>query len=359
MRGAILLEYGAPLAVERVDSFPLGPTDVRLEVEASGVCHSDWWAMSGLYPLELPVIMGHEGAGRVLEVGSQVRRVKPGDRIVAALYAACGTCWHCVRDESNLCEHHPVVHHVKHSARTGGDRLEGLNGLGTFADEMVIDESFAVKVDTDLPGEQLALLGCGVTTGVCAALNTAEVKPGATVGVVGCGGVGQSVIQGAAIAGAARIFAVDPVALKRDVAAGFGATDFVDPSQGDPIEQVRTATGGRGVDYAFEVVGRPDTLIQAHEMTRKGGTTVFVGAARQEDVVSFNAFELHHEKTLKGCTYGSAQVHRDLQMLVDLAENGRLDLAGMVTRRFALEDVNEAFDAMHEGTVVRGVVVPA
>jgi S-(hydroxymethyl)glutathione dehydrogenase/alcohol dehydrogenase len=358
MRGAILTRYNEPLTIERIDPFPLGPLDVRLEVEASGVCHSDWWAMSGLYPLELPVIMGHEGAGRVLEVGSHVTRVKPGDRIVAALYAACGHCWHCVRDETNLCETHPLVHHVKHSAREQGDKLEGLNGLGTFADEMVIDESFAVKVETDLPGEQLALLGCGVTTGTCAALNTARVTPGATVAVVGCGGVGQSVIQGAAIAGAARIIAVDPVQMKRDVAAGFGATDFVDPGEGDPIEQVREATAGRGADFTFEVVGRPETMTQAYEMARKGGTAVMVGAARTEDVVSFNAFELHHEKTIKGCTYGSAQVHRDLQMLVDLAENGRLDLERMVTRTFALEDINEAFEAMHQGTVVRGVVVP-
>ncbi len=359
MRGAILLEYNEPLVIERIDSFPLGPRDVRLQVEASGVCHSDWWAMSGLYPLELPVIMGHEGAGTVLEVGEHVTRVKPGDRIVAALYAACGQCWHCVRDETNLCDHHPVIHHVKHSERAEGDgKLEGLNGLGTFADEMVIDESMAVKVETDLPGEQLALLGCGVTTGVGAALNTARVKPGSTVAVIGCGGVGQSVIQGAAIAGAARILAVDPVALKREVATQFGATELVDPTEGDPVALVRELTGGRGVDYAFEVVGRPDTMKQAYEMARRGGTAVMVGAARNEDVISFNAFELHHERAIKGCTYGSAQVHRDLQTLVSLVENGRLDLEAMVTRTFALEDVNEAFDAMHAGTVVRGVIVP-
>ena len=209
-----------------------------------------------------------------------------------------------------------------------------MTGLGTFADVMTTNEASLVRVETDLPGEQLALIGCGVTTGRRRGAATPPAsQPGATVAVIGCGGVGQSVIQGARIAGASRIFAIDPVELKRKTAEQLGATDLIDPAEGDPIQQVKGATAGRGTDYAFEVIGLPETITQAYNTARRGGTVVVVGMPRIEDMVTFSAIQLFaEEKKLLGCMYGSAQVRRDFPRLVDLAETGRLDIGSMVSR---------------------------
>jgi len=223
---------------------------------------------------------------------------------------------------------------------------------------MTVDESMLVKVESDLPAEQLALIGCGVTTGVGAALNTAQIRPGSTVTVIGCGGVGQSVLQGARIAGASRIFAVDPVEMKRKTAEQFGATDLVDPTAGDPVEQIRAATGGRGTDYAFEVIGLPETILQAYEVARRGGTAVVVGMARFDAQVTFPAMSLFAgNKQLLGCMYGSAQVRRDFPRFVQLVETGRLDVGSMVSRHISLDEVNDAFRAMEAGEVIRSVIV--
>ncbi len=223
---------------------------------------------------------------------------------------------------------------------------------------MTTHEASLVKVETDLPSEQLALIGCGVTTGVGAALFTAQIEPGSTVAVIGCGGVGQSVVQGARIAGASRIFAIDPVELKRKTAEQLGATDLVDPSQGDPVQQVQEATGGRGTDYAFEVIGLPDTILQAYNTARRGGNVVIVGMPRMEMTVTFPAIQLFfEEKKILGCMYGSAQVRRDFPRLVGLVETGRLDIGSMVSRRIKLDEVNDAFRAMEAGEVIRSVIV--
>ncbi|HZJ26227.1 MAG TPA: zinc-binding dehydrogenase [Acidimicrobiia bacterium] len=219
-------------------------------------------------------------------------------------------------------------------------------------------DSSLVKVETDLPDEQLALIGCGVTTGVGAALNTARVEPGSTVAVIGCGGVGQAVIEGARIAGAARIIAIDPVELKRKAAEQLGATDLVDPSAGDPIAAVQGLTGGRGADYAFEVIGLPETIQQAWGTARRGGTVIVVGMPRLDSQVTLPGFGLFfEEKKLLGCVYGSAQVRRDFPRFVGLVESGRLDLGSLVSRRIQLEDVNDAFRAMQAGEVIRSVIV--
>jgi S-(hydroxymethyl)glutathione dehydrogenase / alcohol dehydrogenase len=213
-------------------------------------------------------------------------------------------------------------------------------------------------VRDDMPLDRAALIGCGVTTGVGAVLNTAAVCPGSSVAVLGCGGVGQSVIQGARIAGAGRIFAVDPVELKRKTAEQQGATDLVDPGAGDPVGQVQALTGGRGVDYAFEVIGLPETVVQAYTMTRRGGTTVVVGMPRMDSQVTLPGFQLFYdEKKLLGCVYGSAQVRRDFQRLIGLIETGRLDVGSMVSARIGLDDVNDAFRAMEAGEVIRSVIV--
>ncbi|MGZ8734859.1 MAG: zinc-binding dehydrogenase, partial [Acidimicrobiia bacterium] len=235
--------------------------------------------------------------------------------------------------------------------------LMAMTGLGTFAEMMTVAQHSLVKVESDLPDEQLALIGCGVTTGVGAALNTARVEPGSSVAVIGCGGVGQAVIQGARIAGASRIIAVDPVELKRKAAEQLGATDLVDPAEGDPVAHVHALTGGRGVDYAFEVIGSPETINQAWATARRGGSIVIVGMPRMDSQVTFGGFGLfYEEKKLLGCVYGSSQVRRDFPRFVGLVETGRLDIADMVSRTIGLDDVNDAFRAMQAGEVIRSVI---
>ena len=356
MRAAVFVETGGPLSIENVEPAPPGPRDVVVNLGASGVCHSDLSLKNGYVGIMPGTILGHEGAGTVLEVGNEVTRVKPGDRIVASFIPACGTCWFCLHDSSELCDNELNVMMTPRGNREGGQYLT-MTGLGTFAEQMTCDESSIVKVETDLPDDQLALIGCGVTTGVGAALNTARVQPGSTVAIIGCGGVGQAVLQGARIAGASRIIAVDPVEMKRKTAEQLGATDLVDPNAGDPVAQVQALTGGRGVDYSFEVIGLPETTLQAYNMIRKGGTAVMVGMTRAEATVTIPTFDLFfNQKTLKGSKYGSAQVRRDFQRFIDLIETGRLDTGSMVSRTIKLDEVNEAFRAMEAGEVIRSVI---
>jgi len=346
------------MAVEELTPVAPGPRDVVVNVDASGVCHSDLSVLNGSLPLPPPCILGHEGTGIVESVGNEVTRVKPGDRVIASFTPACGVCWYCLHDQSNLCEHMGAVSVAPKATRADGTQMIAMTGLGTFSDLMTVDEASLVKVQTDLPAEQLALIGCGVTTGVGAALNTARVEPGSSVAVIGCGGVGQAVIQGARIAGAARIFAIDPVEMKRKAAEELGATDLVDPAQGDPVEQVKAATGGRGADFAFEVIGLPETIVQAYNTARRGGTAVVVGMPRVDSMVTLPGFQLFfEEKKLLGCVYGSAQVRRDFPRFVSLVETGRLDLNAMVSRRIKIDEINDAFRAVQAGEVIRSVIV--
>jgi S-(hydroxymethyl)glutathione dehydrogenase/alcohol dehydrogenase len=358
MRAAMFTETGGPLTIENVEPSPPGPRDVIVQLGASGVCHSDLSLKNGYVAGIMPgTILGHEGAGTVAEVGKEVTKVKAGDHIVAAFIPACGTCWFCLHDQSHLCDNEFNVMMAMRGNRPDGSEYMAMTGLGTFAEAMTCSEQSVVKVDTSVPDEQLALIGCGVTTGVGAALNTARVQPGTTVAVIGCGGVGQAVIQGARIAGASRIIAVDPVELKRKTADSLGATDFVDPSAGDPVAQVQELTGGRGVDYAFEVIGLPETLLQAYGMIRKGGTAILVGMTRADAEVTLPTFDMFfNEKTVKGCKYGSGQVRRDFQRYADLIETGRLDLDSMVSQTIKLDQVNDAFTAMQKGEVIRSVI---
>ena len=351
-------EVDEPLSVEDVNAVARGPKDVVVRVGASGVCHSDLSIAHGYVGRAGPMVLGHEGAGTVEEVGESVTRVKVGDRVVASFVPVCGTCWWCLHDQTNLCAYSSTVGGKPRVERSDGSVAPCMTGLGTFADVMTVDEASVVPVQTDLPDEQLALIGCGVTTGVCAALNTARIVPGSSVAVIGCGGVGQSVIQGARIAGAARIIAIDPAKLKRDTSEQLGATDLIDPSDVDPVSAVREITGGRGPDYAFEVIGSPDTVLQAYAMARRGGTVIVVGMPRVESQVTLPGFPLFYdEKKILGCMYGSAQVRRDFPRLIDLVETGRLDIGAMVSRRIKLAEVNEAFRAMEAGEVIRSVIV--
>jgi S-(hydroxymethyl)glutathione dehydrogenase/alcohol dehydrogenase len=350
--------FNEPLEIEDIKISDPGPHDVVVQVTASGVCHSDVSLWNGSVPQPPPIVLGHEGTGVIESVGSDVTRVKPGDRVVAAFVPACGECFYCRQGQPYLCDTWTTEIFTPRFFRNDGTPMTAMCGLGTFSDVMTVSESAVIPITTDLPPEQVALIGCGVTTGAFAALNTAQVKPGATVAVIGCGGVGQAVIQGAKIAGASEIYAVDPVELKRKTAEQFGATHGIDPTAENPIAKVQGLTEGRGADYAFEVIGLPETIIQAFEMTRPGGTCVVVGMPRMDAEVTFPAFNLMmQEKRVLGCKFGSAQIRRDFPRLIKLAETGRFDLDGMVSRRISIDEVNDAFRAMLAGEVIRSVIV--
>jgi S-(hydroxymethyl)glutathione dehydrogenase/alcohol dehydrogenase len=356
MRAALFVEQHQDLSLEDVTPIDPGPRDVIVRVHASGVCHSDLAVIERM-PGGKPMVLGHEGCGEVEWVGSEVTRVRPGQRVIIALTPVCNQCWFCLRGETHLCELWPTVLATMRVRRSDGSEANAMSGVGSFADVMTVHEASCIPIETDLPADQLALIGCGFTTGFGAAVNTAAVHPGATVAVIGCGGVGTSVIQGARVAGASRIIAIDPLASKRDSAIRFGATDAVDPAAGDPVEQVKALTGGRGADFAFEVVGAEALEAQALEMTRRGGTTVLVGVAGGTARLALPSMRMVMEdRTVKGSYYGSARVTRDFPRFIELIETGRVDLGGMVTKHFALDEVNAAIAAMRNGEVVRGVV---
>src|SRR6516165_3090369 len=255
MKVAVAYQVGQPLVLEDLPVPAIGPRDVLVRVSASGICHTDLNVIEGRSALPLPIVPGHEGCGIVEAVGPEVRRVKAGDRVLASVTPACGSCWWCVSGMSQHCALNAGVKAIKRFTLPDGRQAGAVCGCGTFAEAMVVDEASVVPVHTSLKDDELALLGCGVTTGLGAALNTAGVRPGSSVAVIGCGGVGQSVVQGARISGASTIIAIDPALARREVSLSVGATHAVDPNDGDPIEQVRRLTGGRGADFTFEVVG--------------------------------------------------------------------------------------------------------
>ena len=353
MRAAVLEAPASRLVVREVTETELGPREVLVRVGASGLCHTDLALMQMAEPVvQLPIVMGHEGAGVVEEVGREVETLRPGDRVIASWVAACGRCFWCIRGQAHLCSNLALSGTRAPWRLADGREVYALTGLGTLAELTLASELACVKVETDLPDEQLALIGCAVTTGVCAAIRAAPVTPGSSVAVFGCGGVGMSVIQGARIAGAEPIIAVDPVPLKREMAVRLGAIESLDPAAGDPVERVRELTGGRGADITFETAGRNDTANWAVLAARRGGTTVCVGGGQPD--VPMTTLEA---KTIKWTLYGHADPRRDFPTLVSMVEHGMLDLDAMVSRRLTLDDVNEGFDAIQRGEVIRGVVV--
>lgn len=357
MKAVILEAVDQPFVVENIELQDLGPREIRVEVGASGVCHTDLSLKRGQYGFQQPIVVGHEGAGTVVEVGRDVSLVRPGDRVIAVFSPACGTCYQCARGRTHLCER--MFDHMPHPvAVRGGAPIAAMGGLGTMSEVMTLNEYQVVRVETDLPDEQLALIGCGVTTGAGASLYAAGVIPGSSVAVIGCGGVGMSAIQGARAAGASQIIAVDPVAAKRQAAAKFGATNAVNPLDEDALDQIRALTDGRGVEYAIEVAGRPEAMRFAYDATVRGGTTVFVGAMPPSLTLELPANDIHvSNKRLIGSVYGCAQVRRDIPALVRMAETGQLDLDLMISRRFGIDEVNTALEVMESGDVIRSVLV--
>lgn len=354
---AVAYEVGSPLAVEEIELAQPGPGDVVVRLAASGVCHSDLSVMNGSIPFMFPTVLGHEGAGVVEAVGDAVRRVKPGDHVVLTWMPPCRRCFWCLAGQPMLCENGLAEALGGDYATVSGTKLVRGLGTATFAERTLVPEGEVVAIDPSVPLELAALVGCALSTGLGAVWNTAQVRPGTSVAVVGCGGVGLSVVQGAKLAGAAVIVAVDPVPAKLEMAKAFGATDTVGADD-DPVAGVRAATAGRGADTVFEVVGKAASIRTAFSSTRRGGTVVLVGAGSPREEVTFNAMELFVDsKTIKGCVYGSTDPDRDFPLLVDLVRSGAVDASGLVTRRISLDQVNEAFDDMEAGTVARSVIV--
>ncbi|MFF8993213.1 Zn-dependent alcohol dehydrogenase [Streptomyces sp. NPDC014983] len=356
MRAAVLHEIGQDEldVLDDVEAAGFGPGKVRVRVRATGLCHSDLSAMSGVLPQPAPFVPGHEGAGDVLEVGDGVRHVKPGDRVVICWLPACGACPACRRGQTELCLAGFMNAGTPNFRRPGGD-VFGFAGTGTFAEEIVVDAGCAVPIPEDVPYDIAALIGCGVTTGLGAALNTAGLEAGSSVAVIGCGGVGISAVQGARLKGAAEIVAVDPVPARREAALTFGATRAVPPDGlADARQQV---TGGEGFDCVFEVVGRSATARTAYENTRRGGTLVVVGAGAMDDYLRLNMFELFFdEKRILPSLYGGGDVVRSYERAIALWRAGRIDLAGLITHRVPLAAINEVLDRMRTGTALRTCV---
>jgi S-(hydroxymethyl)glutathione dehydrogenase / alcohol dehydrogenase len=357
MRAAIMHSVDRPISIETVEPLPPNPTDVVVRTEATGVCHSDISGIRGYLGLQPPAIIGHEAAGVVVETGSEVTGLRPGDRVVASLVPVCGNCYWCVNGQTHLCGETMSVRRPVRGRLAGGEDVTAMLGLGAFADHMTMDQRLAVKVESDLPAEQLALIGCGIATGAGAAMFTAQVRPGSSVAVIGCGGVGQSVIQGARIAGAAQIIAVDLVEMKRTVSLQNGATSAVDPAEGDVAEQVRALTRGRGADYAFEVVGTPATMALAYDCARRGGMVTTVGIPSPTAKLELSASDFFRaEKRMVGSYYGSTQVRADFQRFADLIAAGKFDAASLITHRYELDGLQQAFADLESGQSIRGIV---
>ena len=357
MRGAVLHEYRSPLKIEELDLNDPGPGEVLVKMMASGVCHSDWHVVKGEWGhQDVPSVLGHEGAGIVESLGPGVSHLKPGDHVVLAWKNNCGLCEMCQKGWPNLCPRSRSPS-SKPVLRGTDVEINQLAGLGTFGSYTVVPEGAAVRIDEDIPFPQASLVGCGVTTGVGAAINTARVQPGSTVAVFGCGGVGLNCIQGAAIAGASTIIAVDLLDNKLEMGREFGATHTVNASDGDPVEAIKELSDGEGVHYAFEAIGLVEApFVQSIRCTRSRGVTVWVGHAPIDTPVTIDARDIMYEKTVIGSMYGSARPHIDFPRLLNLYREGRLKLDELISRSFPLEEVNAAFDVLSNGEVARSVL---
>jgi S-(hydroxymethyl)glutathione dehydrogenase / alcohol dehydrogenase len=360
VRAAVMRAAGEPLEVLDLRLDPPSAGEVQVRLHAAGVCHSDLSMLEGGIATPVPVVLGHEGAGVVEAVGEGVTRVAAGDHVVLNWVPMCGRCFFCLHGQPQLCTSGAYKPGLMDDGTTrlhDGDTPvhHGLHAA-SFAERTVVREGSVVRVDDDIPFAVAAVVGCAVTTGVGAALRTAEVRAGERVAVIGCGGVGLSVIQGCRLAGAERIIAVDRVPSRLDAAQRFGATDVVEGGD-KAASAVRALTDRLGVDVAFEVAGIPALQRQAWDMTRRGGRTILVGVPRQDGETTFPSLLLSvSEKTLKGCYYGSAYPPRDFPAMLSLYRAGRLDLDSLITQRVGLDGVNDAFEAMRRGEQLRTVV---
>ena len=362
-QAAVVYEHNKPVVVDNLELDEPKANEVLLRMVASGVCHSDWSVINGTIYYDPPVALGHEGAGVIERVGAGVSYARPGDRVVLSFVSYCGECRMCQMNCVALCEGFStrrgyLLDDTCRLHNKGGQPIPQMSRIGTMSEYTVVPEQSLVNIDPRYPLEKAALVGCGVTTGVGAVLNTAQVKPGSCVAVIGTGGVGLNVIQGSVLASAERIIAVDRVERKLDFAKTFGATDVVNASECDTVEAVQELTNGLGVDYAFEVIGNPKTVEQAYAMVRPAGTAVAVGVCHRDAQANIPAQNLVlKEKRLIGSFYGSANPRVDMPNILKLYEEGKLKLDELITQNYRLEQINEAFADMEAGKNARGVIL--
>lgn len=358
MKAAVLREVKKPLVIEDVQISKPGPHEVLIRTAAAGVCHSDLHFVDGLYPYPLPAVLGHESAGVVEQVGSEVRTVKPGDHVITCLSAFCGHCEHCLTGHMSRCVSPETKRQKGDTPRLAkdADPMNQFLNLSSFAEQMLIHEHACVKIRKDMPLDRAALIGCSVMTGVGAVMHTSNVRPGETVAVIGCGGVGLAAVNGAAIAGAGRIIAIDMQGSKLNLAKHFGATDVVNPKDGDPVKQVMELTGG-GVHHSFEAIGLKQTAEQSFRMLGRGGTANIIGMIPVGVNIELHGADFLGEKRIQGSLMGSNRFPIDMPRLVDFYMSGKLKLDEMIARRIKLAQVNEGFDELKRGELARSVIM--
>ncbi|RJR27589.1 MAG: Zn-dependent alcohol dehydrogenase [Desulfobacteraceae bacterium] len=363
-RAAVLHEYKKPLVIEELELEGPKEKEVLVQYKAAGLCHTDLSILHGTLTMPpLPCIPGHEGAGVVKEVGPGVTKVKPGDHVLAMWVPVCGRCVYCLKDQPYLCAE-------KDKARGGsmldgtfrlkkGDRhIHSMMGVGTFSEYNVLSEQSILPIDKDLPFDLTSVVGCAVITGVGAVLNKAKVKPGSSVAVVGVGGIGLNVIQGAVLANATTIIAIDILDEKLELAKQFGATHTINALKQDPVEKALDITNRIGIDYSFEALGKTETAMTCFKMLRRGGNAVIVGVPGLDKTLTLPMYEFSlMEKSMLGSYYGSADSRSQLKVLLDLYKTGRLKLDQLVTKRYPFEQINEGFKDLESGKNARGVVV--
>ncbi len=358
MRAAVLSRVPSSLEIAEIEVDRPGPREVLVRTMAAGLCHSDLHFMEGKYPCDTPTVPGHETAGIVEAIGEGVTHVQPGDHVVGCLSIFCGQCEYCLSGRPVLCNREGLERRPDQPPRlsANGVPVHQFLRLSAFAERMLVHEHALVKIRPDMPFDRAALIGCAVTTGLGAVFNTAKVAPGSSVAVLGCGGVGLNCIQGAAIAGAAQIIAVDMLPWKLDLARTFGATDVVNAATDDPVARVRELTGG-GVEHAFEAIGLKIAAEQAFGMLRKGGTATVIGMIPIGERIEIPGSDLLDEKRIQGSNMGSNRFRIDIPRYVDLYLNGRLKLDELVSARIRLDEVNSGFEAMRRGEIARDVIV--
>jgi S-(hydroxymethyl)glutathione dehydrogenase / alcohol dehydrogenase len=362
-KAAILFEVGKRMEIREVDVEAPHAGEVLIKMAVGGVCHSDLHVMTGHLTAPVPVILGHEGSGVVAEVGPGVTSLKPGDHVIPLWRLSCGGCEFCSGGRPALCAAGSQIRMTGRLLdgttrfKLNGQEIKHFAGVSSFSEYSVIPAAAVLKIPQDFPLEMAALLGCGVITGVGAVFNAARVRPGSSVAVFGTGGVGINVIQGAAIAGAEKIIAVDILDSKLEYAKRFGATHTFNAKSTNPVEAIRALTGGRGVDYAFEVIGLSETIRQAYDSLAKRGMAIAVGVAPMAKEVSVPIMTLvYEERVLTGSVYGSSRPFIDIPMLMNLYQAGKLKLDELLTRRYPFSQINEAYAALERGEVLRSIV---
>ena len=357
MQAAILQEVNAPLSIEAVEIEKPKRREVLLRTAFAGLCHSDLHFIEGLYPFPLPCVLGHEAAAVVEAVGEDVTYVKPGDHVITCLSVFCGECAQCATGHPNLCENTEVklLPGAARRLRWKGAVLNQAFNLSAFAEQMLVHEHAIVKIDPTIPLDRATLVGCGVMTGVGAVFHAAKVEPGSTVAVIGCGGIGLSAVNGAAIAGAERIIAIDTVASKLELAKQMGATDTINASNADPVALVREMTGG-GVPYSFEAIGSKATAEQSFAMLRPGGTATIIGMIPFGTKIELHGADFLRDRKIQGTSMGGNRFRVDMPRLLSLWQQGKLKLDHLISGRIKLGEINEGFARLKSGAPVRQLI---